>query len=137
MKEIDIIVRTPSSDYTRFSSEGDENKKFMENNTNIYRKSFVIPLSFSDTTQNKHKTQINDYSFYQFYELYQLINNNLSPTEKLYLSYKYDMFSGREIRTNKHVAELMCVTDKRVSATLNEIIIKINNNFKNITIHPQ
>ena len=31
MKEIDIIVRTPSSDYTRFSSEGDENKKFMEN----------------------------------------------------------------------------------------------------------
>ena len=102
------------------------NKKFMANNTNIYRKSFVLPLSFSDTTQNKYKTQTKEYSFYEFYELYQLINNHLTPTEKLYFNYKYDVFSGRTIRTNRHVAELMCVSDKRVYNQLNEIIIKIN-----------
>tara|TARA_Y100000992_G_C21273187_1_gene498194 strand:- start:2840 stop:3595 length:756 start_codon:yes stop_codon:yes gene_type:complete len=113
------------------------NKKFMTNNTDIYRKSFVLPLSFSDTTQNKHKMQTKKYSFYEFYELYKLINNNLTPTEKLYFNYKYDIFSGRKIRSNKHVGELMCVSEEKARSELNEIRKKYKNLFRNITVQPR
>ena len=102
------------------------NKSFREKNKDIYKKSFVLPLSFKEDIKNM-KLKEDKRNIRHIFE----IVDELSPTDRLYFKYRFNIYTGKVIRTNKHVAELMCVSEdkavielKRIRKEVTEKILK-------------
>lgn len=94
------------------------NKDFLKNNTELYKKSFVKPLSFIEN-RNILVSQRENYE-YNMDEVKDIVND-MSGTDRLYFNYRYDIINKRIRNSNRKVAALMCVSEEAARKNLQRI----------------
>lgn len=95
------------------------NKDFLKNNTELYKKSFVKPLSF---IENKKflVSQRENYEKYNMEEVKDIVDD-MTGTDRLYFNYRYDIVNKRIRNSNRKVAALMCVSEEAARKNLQRI----------------
>lgn len=95
------------------------NKEFLKNNTELYKKSFVKPLSFIEN-KNFLVSQRENYKKYNMDEVKDIVDD-MTGTDRLYFNYRYDIVNKRIRNSNRKVAVLMCVSEEAARKNLQRI----------------
>lgn len=99
------------------------NKDFLKNNTELYKKSFVRPLSFIENYKILGLQR--EYDKYNVDDLKDILNE-MNGTDRLYFNYRYDIVNMRIKNSNKKVGILMCVSEESARKNLIRITKYIN-----------